>query len=307
MGRFVVRRLLQIIPIFFGVTFLVYFLVSALGSPLDTLSPQQKRNPAYLEYLTEQFNLNDPFIVQYFKYIGNVFTGDLGTTFAGESVTEIVITRMPVTATLAGTALVIELVLGIVIGVVAARRRGKIFDNASLVIALIFIAIPVFVLAFVLQWLFGIKLGWVVPTGISEGWPLSYIVPAFVLAAGSLAYVIRITRQSLLETLNTDFIRTARAKGLPAGTILRRYGLRNSLIPVVVFLGLDIGALMTGAVVTEGIFNVPGIGQQLFTSIKQQEAVVIVGIVTLFVIIFQLLNLLVDVISAALDPRIRYE
>ena len=307
MGRFVVRRLLQIIPIFFGVTFLVYFLVSALGSPLDTLSPQQKRNPAYLEYLTEQFNLNDPFIVQYFKYIGNVFTGDLGTTFAGESVTEIVITRMPVTATLAGTALVIELVLGIVIGVVAARRRGKIFDNASLVIALIFIAIPVFVLAFVLQWLFGIKLGWVVPTGISEGWPLSYIVPAFVLAAGSLAYVIRITRQSLLETLNTDFIRTARAKGLPAGTILRRYGLRNSLIPVVVFLGLDIGALMTGAVVPEGIFNVPGIGQQLFTSIKQQEAVVIVGIVTLFVIIFQLLNLLVDVISAALDPRIRYE
>ncbi|MAT60980.1 MAG: ABC transporter permease [Micrococcales bacterium] len=307
MGRFVVRRLLQIIPIFFGVTFLVYFLVSALGSPLDTLSPQQKRNPAYLEFLTEQFNLNDPFIVQYLKYIGNVFTGDLGTTFAGESVTEIVITRMPVTATLAGTALVIELVLGIVIGVIAARRRGKLFDNASLVIALIFIAIPVFVLAFVMQWLFGIKLGWVVPTGVSEGWPLSYIVPAFVLAAGSLAYVIRITRQSLLETLNTDFIRTARAKGLPAGTILRRYGLRNSLIPVVVFLGLDIGALMTGAVVTEGIFNVPGIGQQLFTSIKQQEAVVIVGIVTLFVIIFQLLNLLVDVISAALDPRIRYE
>ncbi len=307
MGRFVVRRLLQIIPIFFGVTFLVYFLVSALGNPLDTLSPQQKRNPAYLEYLTEQFNLNDPFIVQYLKYIGGVFTGDLGTTFAGESVTEIVITRMPVTATLAATALVIELVLGIAIGVVAARRRGKLFDNASLVLALIFIAIPVFVLAFVLQWFFGIKLGWVVPTGVSEGWPLGYLLPAFVLAAGSLAYVIRITRQSLLETLNTDFIRTARAKGLPAGAILRRYGLRNSLIPVVVFLGLDIGALMTGAVVTEGIFNVPGIGQQLFTSIKQQEAVVIVGIVTLFVIIFQMLNLLVDVLSAVLDPRIRYE
>ncbi len=281
--------------------------MSALGNPLDTLSPQQKRNPAYLEYLTEQFNLNDPFIVQYLKYIGGVFTGDLGTTFAGESVTEIVITRMPVTATLAATALVIELVLGIAIGVVAARRRGKLFDNASLVLALIFIAIPVFVLAFVLQWFFGIKLGWVVPTGVSEGWPLGYLLPAFVLAAGSLAYVIRITRQSLLETLNTDFIRTARAKGLPAGAILRRYGLRNSLIPVVVFLGLDIGALMTGAVVTEGIFNVPGIGQQLFTSIKQQEAVVIVGIVTLFVIIFQMLNLLVDVLSAVLDPRIRYE
>ncbi len=307
MGRFVIRRLLQTIPIFFGVTFLVYFLVSALGSPLDTLSPQQKRNPEYTDFLTQQFNLDDPFIVQYLKYIGGVFTGDLGTTFSGESVTDIVITRMPVTATLAGTAIVFELVLGITIGVIAARRQGKFFDNASLVLALVFIAIPVFVLAFALQWLFGIKLGWIIPTGVSEGWPLGYLLPAFVLAAGSLAAVIRITRDSLRETFNLDFIRTARAKGLPAGTILRRYGLRNSLIPVVVFLGVDFGALMAGAVITEGIFNVPGIGQQLYSSIKQQEAVVIVGIVTIFVIIIQLLSLLVDVLVAILDPRVRYE
>ncbi len=307
MGRYTLRRLLQLIPVFFGATFIIYALMNALGNPLNTLSPQQRRNPAYLEYLTEQFNLDDPFFVQYFKYIGGVLTGDLGTTFSGESVTQIVIERFPVTATLALTAVVIEIVLGIAIGVVAALRRGKLFDNMSLVIALIFIAVPVFVLAFTLQWLFGIKLGWVAPTGISQGWPVSYLLPAFVLAAGSLAYVLRLTRQSLLETFNADFIRTARAKGLPTRTILRRYGLRNSLIPVVTFLGLEVGALMGGAVITEGIFNIPGIGQQLFTSVKQQEAVVVVGITTLLIIIYLIANLLVDILYAVLDPRIRYE
>jgi ABC-type dipeptide/oligopeptide/nickel transport system permease component len=307
MGRYVVRRLLQLIPVFFGATFLIYFLMNALGDPLNTLSPQQRQNPAYMAYLTEQFNLDDPFIVQYLKYIGGVLTGNLGTTFSGESVSEIVVTRLPVTATLAGTAVALEIVLGISIGVVAALRRGKLFDNSSLALALIFIAIPTFVLAFTLQWFFGIKLGWVAPTGISQGWPASYIVPAFVLAAGSLAYVLRLTRQSLLETFNADFMRTAKAKGLPGWTILRKYGLRNSLIPVVTFLGIEFGTLMGGAVVTEGIFNIPGIGQQLYTSIRNQEAVVVVGITTLLIIVYMLTSLLVDILYAVLDPRIRYE
>lgn len=307
MGRYVIRRLLQLIPVFFGATFLIYFLMNALGDPLNTLSPQQRQNPAYMAYLAEEFNLNDPFIVQYLKYIGGVLTGNFGTTFTGESVGEIVITRIPVTATLAGTAVVLEIVLGISIGVIAALRRGKFFDNASLALALLFIAIPTFVLAFTLQWLFGVKLGWIAPSGISAGWPTAYIVPAFVLAAGSLAYVLRLTRQSLLETFNADFMRTAKAKGLPSWTILRKYGLRNSLIPVVTFLGIEFGTLMGGAVVTEGIFNIPGIGQQLFTSIRQQEAVVVVGITTLLIIIYMLTSLLVDILYAVLDPRIRYE
>jgi ABC-type dipeptide/oligopeptide/nickel transport system permease component len=209
--------------------------------------------------------------------------------------------------TLAATAIIFEIALGITIGVIAAIRKGKIFDNLSLAMALIFIAIPVFVLAFTLQWFFGIKLGWIAPAGISAGWPVAYIIPAFVLAAGSLAYVLRLTRQSLLETFNADFMRTAKAKGLPYWTILRRYGLRNSLIPVVTFLGIEFGTLMGGAVVTEGIFNIPGIGQALYTSIRQQEAVVVVGITTLLIIIYMLTSLLVDILYAVLDPRIRYE
>jgi ABC-type dipeptide/oligopeptide/nickel transport system permease component len=307
MGRYVIRRLLQLIPVFFGATFIIYFLMNALGDPLNTLSPQQLQNPAYMAYLSEEFNLDDPFIVQYLKYMAGVFTGDFGTTFSGESVSEIVVTRFPVTATLALTAVAMEIVLGISIGIVAALRRGKFFDNASLAVALIFIAIPVFVLAFTLQWVFGVKLGWVAPTGVSQGWPTSYIVPAFVLAAGSLAYVLRLTRQSLLETFGADFMRTAKAKGLPPATILRKYGLRNSLIPVVTFLGIEVGTLMGGAVVTEGIFNIPGIGQALYTSIIRQEAVVVVGITTLLIIIYMVSSLLVDILYAVLDPRIRYE
>ncbi len=307
MGRYVIRRLLQMIPVFFGTTFLLFLLMSVVGNPLNALTPAQKQNPAYIAYLTEQFNLDDPVIVQYLKYIGGILQGNFGQTFGGQSVWDIVVQRFPVTLTLAVTAIIIEIVLGISIGVYAALKRGKFFDNMSLALALILIAIPLFVLGFVLQWVFGVKLGWVAPSGISQGWPTSYILPAFVLAAGSLAYVLRLTRQSLLETFNLDFMRTAKAKGLPNRTILRKYGLRNSLIPVVTFLGIELGTLMGGAVVTEGIFNIPGIGQQLYTSIRQDETVVVVGISTILVIVYLLTSLIVDVLYAVLDPRIRYE
>lgn len=307
MGRYVIRRLLQMIPVFIGTTFLLFLLMSVLGNPLNTLTPAQRRNPAYMEYLTEQFNLDDPVVVQYLKYMWGILHGDFGETFGGQSVIGIVIDRFPVTVTLALTAIAFEIVLGISIGVYAALKRGKFFDNMSLALALVLIAIPLFVLGFTLQWVFGVKLGWVKPAGISEGWPTSYILPAFVLAAGSLAYVLRLTRQSLLETFNMDFMRTAKAKGLPGRTILRKYGLRNSLIPVVTFLGIELGTLMGGAVVTEGIFNIPGIGQQLYTSIRQQETVVVVGISTILVLVYLLSSLAVDVLYAVLDPRIRYE
>jgi len=307
MGRYVIRRLLQMIPVFFGTTFLLFLLLSVIGNPLSALSPAQRQNPAYIAYLTQQFNLDDPIIVRYLKYIGDIFTGNFGTTYSGQSVSGIVLERFPVTATLAVTAIIFEILIGITVGVMAARRRGKWFDTASLAVALVLIAIPLFVLAFVLQWLFGIKLGWVAPSGISDGWPTSYLLPAFVLASGSLAYVLRLTRQSLLETMNSDFMRTAKAKGLPPRLILRKYGLRNSLIPVVTFLGIELGTLMGGAVITEGIFNIPGIGQELFSSIRQQETVVVVGIGTILVIVYLLSSLLVDVLYAVLDPRIRYE
>lgn len=307
MGRYVIRRLLQMIPVFFGVTFIMYLLMFAIGDPLRNISAGKQKNPAYEAYLTDQFNLDDPFFVQYFKYLANIFTGNFGETFAGKSVWDLFLERWPVTVQLALTAFALEIVLGIGIGIIVARRKGGLFDQLSLGGTLVLIAIPVFVLGFVLQYTFGVKLGWFPPSGISEGWPTSYILPAFALAAGSLSYVLRLTRNKLLETMGADFMRTAKAKGLPSKTIMRKYGLRNSLIPVVTFLGADLGALLGGAVVTEGIFNLPGIGQQLYASIKLQESVVVVGIVTILVIVFLLMSLLVDVLYGFLDPRIRYE
>ncbi|MDP4014595.1 MAG: ABC transporter permease [Candidatus Nanopelagicales bacterium] len=308
MGRYVLRRLLQVVPVFLGTTFLIYFLMFAVpGDPLDNLAGGRQENPAYLEYLTSQFNLDDPFFVQYAKYLMGIFTGDLGTTFSGQAVTEIFAERWPVTVQLALTALVIEILIGVSLGVWAALRRGGVIDSLALGGTLVVISIPVFVLAYVAQWVIGVKLGWLPASGIADGWPVSYLLPATVLALLSLAYVLRLTRQSLLETVNQDFFSTARAKGLPARRIIREYGLRNSLIPVVTFLGADLAALMGGAVVVEGIFNVPGIGQQLYSSIRLGEAVVVVGTVTALVIAYLLMNLLVDVLYAVLDPRIRYD
>ena len=308
MGRYTIRRLLQMIPVFFGTTFLLYALMFALpGDPVKNLTIGKQTNPAYLEYIRDQFHLNQPFIVQYLLYMKGILTGDFGHTFNGTPVTDIFAQRWPVTLTLALTAFAIELVFGIGIGIWAAVRKGKFVDNLSLVGTLLVIAVPIFVIGYVMQWVFGVKLHWVEPAGIQDGWPKSYILPAIVLASVSLAYALRLTRQSLLETFGSDFVRTARAKGLPSSTVMRRYSLRNSLIPVVTFLGADLATLMAGAVITEGIFNIPGIGQQLYQSIHLHESVVVVGIVTVLVIIYLIMNLLVDLLYGVLDPRIRYE
>lgn len=308
MGRYATRRILQMIPVFIGTTLLIYALMFALpGDPVANLTIGKQTNPAYLEYIRSSFNLDQPFLMQYLLYMKGILTGDFGQTFNGTPVTDIFAQRWPVSVTLALTAFAIEVIFGIGFGIWAAVRRGKIFDHLSLTGTMLVVAIPVFVLGYVMQWLFGVKLGWVAPAGIQDGWPKSYILPAIVLASLSLAYALRLTRQSLLETFGTDFVRTARAKGLPGSTIMMRYSLRNSLIPVVTFLGADLAALMGGAVITEGIYNIPGIGQQLYQSIRLHESVVVVGIVTVLVIIYLLMNLIVDLLYAVLDPRIRYE
>ncbi|MFF1478840.1 ABC transporter permease [Streptomyces sp. NPDC058301] len=308
MGRFVVRRILQAIPVLIGVTFLIFYLVFALkGDPIQALAGEKRADPNIAAMLREQYHLNDPKIVQYWHYISGVFTGDLGTTYTGRSISEIVSERFPITLELALTAFGIEAVIGIVAGIFAALKKGKFLDNLVLISTLLLISIPVFVLGNVLQLEFGVKWKITPVAGVDDGWPTSYVLPAFVLASTSMAYIARLTRASMMESIRADYVRTAIAKGLPRRRVIGIHTLRNSLIPVVTFLGMDLGALMGGAIITERVFNLPGIGGQLAQSVYLRERPVVVGIVTLLVLIYLVANLVVDLLYAVLDPRIRYE
>jgi oligopeptide transport system permease protein len=179
-------------------------------------------------------------------------------------------------------------------------------DNLVLVSTIAVVSIPVFVLGFSAQLVLGVELGWFPIAGIRQGL-YSYLLPAMVLGALSLAYVARLTRTSLVENMRGDYVRTATAKGLPRRRVVGRHALRNSLIPVITFLGVDLGNLMQGAIVTEGIFNLPGIGQATFQAVRLQEGPLVIGIVTALVLIFIFANLIVDMLYAVLDPRIRYD
>jgi oligopeptide transport system permease protein len=307
MARYVARRLLLAIPVLLGATLLIFTMVFALpGDPIRALAGDRPLSPAVAAQIRENYNLNDSLPVQYGKYVAGLAQGDLGTDFQGRPVLDTVKQRLPVTVKLALTAIVIEAVFGLLAGVLAGIRKGSFFDNLVLVTTIAVVSIPVFVLGFVAQLTLGLRLGLFPISGINDGLR-SYLLPGFVLAALSLAYVARLTRTSLVENLRNDYVRTARAKGLPPRTVVGKHTMRNSLIPVVTFLGADLGTLMSGAIVTEGIFNLPGLGRAVFQAVQSQEGAVVAGVVTLFVFFYILFNLLVDVLYAALDPRIRYE
>lgn len=308
MWRYVLRRLLQAIPVFIGTTLLIYAMVFALpGDPIQALAGDKPIPANVLTTLRDRYNLNDPLLVQYGKYMWGLVQGNLGENYDGQNVADMLGGRWTVTAQLALTAWIFELVIGIALGVWAGLRRGRTADTLVLGGTTLLIAVPVFVLGYTAQILFGLH--WqIFPTaGTDDGWPMSYLLPGMVLGSLGLSYVARLTRTSLAENLRADYVRTANAKGLSRARVVGRHALRNSLIPVVTYLGVDFGNLMGGAIVTEGIFNLPGIGQQVFQSIQLKEGPVVVGAVTVLVLIFLLVNLVVDLLYGLLDPRIRYE
>jgi oligopeptide transport system permease protein len=307
MTAYVIRRLLQAIPVFVGSTFLIFAMVFALpGDPILAMFGDKTPTPEQLAALQARFHLDQPFFTRYFIYLGDLFQGNLGTTFQGQSVNEILMRTFPNTLRLALLAVTIELVLGVLFGLIAGLRKGKIFDHASLLVSLLLISMPVFVLAFVAQFFLGIQLGLFRPTvGPGAPWP-DLILPAIVLAALNFAYVLRLTRASVIETNQQDFVRMAYGKGLSRGRVIPVHILRNSLIPVTTNLAADFGILIVGATVTEGIFNVPGVGAELFKAINRHDSPEVVSIVTILVIIYVLVNLGIDLLYGVLDPRIRY-
>lgn len=304
---YIIRRVLQALPVFFGTTLLIYFMVFAMpGDPIVALFGDRGVNEGVYEQLRARYHLDQPFIIQYFIYIAGIFQGDFGTSFSGQPVGIILAQTFPVTLRLAMLAVLIEMLVGITIGLIAGLRKGKLFDNSSLVASLLLISTPVFVIAFVLQFLFAIKLGWFKPT-VSGAAPLQeLILPAMVLATLGVAYIIRLTRSSVIDTAGQDFVRTAYSKGLTTRRVTRVHILRNSMIPVVTYLSIDFGILLVGATVTEGIFNVPGVGRTLYQAIIRGEGPTVVSFVTVMVLIYLAVNLITDLLYAVLDPRIRY-
>ncbi|MEP9412838.1 ABC transporter permease [Gordonia sp. VNQ95] len=307
MTHYVIRRLLLTIPVLIGASFLIFAMVYLLpGDPIRALAGDRPLSPAVQAQIRDQFHLDDPFLVQYGKYVWALLHGDLGSDFAGRPVLDTISLRLPVTLKLTLVAAIFETVFGIIAGVLAALRRGSFLDYLILVSTTVLVSIPVFVLGFVAQYIFGFKLGWFPIAGVTDGW-WSYILPGLVLAALSMAYVARLTRSAMLDAFAADYIRTAKAKGIGRRRIVIRHALRTSLIPVVTFIGADIGALLGGAIVTESVFNLPGLGRAIFDSVRAQEGPVVVGIVTLMVFFYIFFNLIVDLLYAVIDPRIRYE
>jgi len=308
MFRYIVRRLLLMVVTFFGATFVVYALMfAATDDPLQALVGDRPLSASLRFELTRRYHLDDNFFQQYWYYMKGLLTGDFGTSLTGRRIGDMLAEAWPVTVRLSLLAIVIAATIAILAGVISGIRRGSIFDNATLFLTLIVLAMPIVVLAPLAQLVFGIKLGWFPPTATRDANLYQLLLPASVLATLVVATELRVTRAAVAENLRADYVRTARAKGLTRARVIGVHVLRNSLIPVITLIGVDIGGLMSGAIVTEKVFNIPGVGFNLFRGIRTEDGPLVVSFVSILVIVFLVVNLIVDLLYAALDPRIRYE
>jgi peptide/nickel transport system permease protein len=333
MLRFVVRRLLLLVPILVGLSILVFVWVRALpGSPADSLLGE-RTTPALVKEYEERFGLDEPLYVQYWKYVKTTASFDFGVSAATHRyVTDELKERFPATVELAFAALLFSVAIGIPLGFLAAKWHGGLFDQASLFLSLIGVSIPVFFLAILLKYLFAVRLGWLPSVGridvtsevehptnfyvldaiITTDWTTlkdvlkHLILPGIALGSIPLAIVTRITRAAVLDVQNEDYVRTARAKGLPPFTVDRRHVLRNALLPISTIIGLQTGLLLSGAILTETVFAFPGVGSWLRDAIFNRDYAVLQGGILFLALIFVLVNLIVDISYAIINPRIRY-
>jgi oligopeptide transport system permease protein len=306
MTRFVLRRILAAVPIGLIVTLGVFALVFAMpGDPLRELAGDKPIPAAVLAAKRAQFHLDDPFIVQYLLSMKDIFTGHFGTTFAGADIASQLKLRIPVTLKLATLGLVFQWVAGLLFGLYAGFRRNGVVDRLLLLSTLVVLAVPGLVLYFAAQYVFGVELKWLPVSGVADGYPMSYLMPALCIGIMGFAGLARLTRTSIVETANADFVKTARAKGLGEQRILWGHVLPNALLPMVTFMGIDVGGIFAGAILAESIFNLPGLGQFMFQAIKLKEGGVVVLLSTLAFVSFIAINLLVDVVYGAIDPRVR--
>ena len=333
MLRYLVRRLLLLVPILFGVSLLIFFWIRALpGSPAESLLGE-RATPQLVQAYRHRYGLDEPIYKQYWSYLKVTLQGDLGVSVASRRrVTYEIKQRFPATVELALAAMLFAITIGVPLGFMAAKRHGGVFDNSSLVFSLIGISIPIFFLAIILKYIFAIRLGWLPSVGresitseakhptnfyildaiLERDWSAlgddikHLILPAVALGSIPLAVIARITRAATLDVQNEDYVRTARAKGLPPSTVDRRHIFRNALLPVTTIIGLQTGLLLSGAVLTETVFAWPGMGSWLRDAIFNRDYPVLQGGILFLAIVFVFVNLIVDLSYAIINPRIRY-
>lgn len=332
MLRFTVRRLLLLVPILAGLSILIFAWIHALpGSPAESLLGE-RANPQAVAQIRRQLGLNRPIYFQYWKYVETVGSGDLGTSISSRrAVTDDLKERFPATVELTLAAGFFAVLVGVPLGFLTAKRHGSLWDHAGLVLSLLGVSVPIFFLALILKYIFSVRLGWLPSVGrqdvlidarhptnfyvldgvITGNWNAALdaikhlILPAAALSSIPLAIIARITRASVIDVQNEDYVRTARAKGLPPRTVDSRHVLRNALLPVTTIIGLQVGLLLSGAILTETVFAFPGLGTWIQAAIENRDYPVLQGGILFVGVIVVLVNLLVDLSYGLLNPRIR--
>jgi peptide/nickel transport system permease protein len=311
-GRYVARRLVVLVPTLFVVSVLIFTLQQLLpGDPAMALAGEE-HDPAAVAAIRAKYNLDKPLVVQYGIWIGNVLRGDFGQSLRSRiPVSELIISKLPVTVELALGSMLIALVLGVPAGVISASKRGRPLDVAANFVALSGLSVPHFWLGIMLILLFAVRLGWLPASGYVPPWEnlklnlTTILLPSFVLGTGVAGVMMRHTRSAMLETLSADYVRTARAKSVPERLVIVKHALRNALIPVITLGAIEFGRLLSGAVLTEQIFAIPGFGKLLVDGVFNRDYAVVQGVVLVSATLFVLLNLLADELYFVANPRLR--
>ena len=306
MTTYVLRRLIMLIPILIGVSFLTFAIIQITPGDPARIMLGMRATPEKVAEIHKAMHLDDPFFLQYGRYVWNALHGDLGRSIRGDiDVLQDILSRFPSTLQLTLGAMVVEVLLGVTAGIIAATAKSRVVDGATMFSALVALSIPDFWLAIILILIFGLQLGWVSVTG-GPGLK-NLILPAFCLGLGPAAVLARLTRSSILEVAQEDYVRTARAKGLKEKVVILRHILRNALIPVTTVFGLEFAGLLGGAVFIENVFARPGLGRFAINAINTRDFPQIQGMVLFTAVVYALLNLLVDILYSVIDPRIRYD
>ena len=330
MGKYILKRVLQFIPVFLGVTLILFALQNIVpGDPIKLIAGDKALDPAVEMQLRIKYHLvkvddkgeavldedgnpvQESLVKRYCIYINDLLHGDLGTSYSRKlPVTDIFAQKYPYTIKLACCAIVLEAIMGIGAGIISAIKRYSIWDTLVTLTTSVFVSVPAFWLGMLLQLFFGVYLKCMPISGAGgassqyQDW-MHYVLPSITLASVSTAYTARIMRSQLLDVMNQDYIRTAKAKGLSNRSIIIHHALKNALIPVVTYIGVDFGSMLSGAILTETVFNWPGVGYEIYRAISQRDWPIVMGGVTLVVVVVMVVNLIVDISYAFLDPRIR--